>query len=74
MVRSMGAVVGGVGRGGGSMLMATSSILDGPASNSLLLAILLLLSSMLDLGGDLEGDLEYRELRLCRRRDASRSR
>lgn len=52
------------------MFIATSAILDGPASASLLLAILLLLP----LGGDLEDDLEYRELLLCGRRDASRSR
>lgn len=54
---SMGAVVGGVGRDGGSMSIATSLILDGPASTSLLLAILLL-PSTLDLRGDSEGDLE----------------
>jgi hypothetical protein len=72
VVWSMGAVVGGVGRNGGSMSIATFSILDGPAPASLLLATLLLLSK-LDLGGDLEDDLEYREP-LCRRRDASRSR
>lgn len=67
---SMGAVVGGVGRDGGSMSIATCPILDGPASTSLLLAILLL-PSKLDLRGDSEGDLEYRE---PPRRDASWSR
>jgi len=74
----MAAVVKGGSRGVGALFVwlsasiftlfkATSSILEGPASGLLLLAMLLLL---LSLDGDLDDDLECRERRLCRGRDA----